>query len=175
MLAVAQPEDHSTGWTPASIASELLELDRRAEPDPAAFSRGAEVYLKAGCDRCHGAEPTTPDSHLAPTLARLLYRYSASEVLDHVVDPNLFVDKRYHTEVVELRGGTLRDGLLLEETDTHLLLLPNPLEPALRQWVAKAVIKHRHQLEVSPMPENLLEPFAPPDVVALLTYLLFAE
>jgi putative heme-binding domain-containing protein len=154
------------------LRSRLEALDRGTTSTPATLQRGSEVYLEASCNRCHGDSPGQAESALGPSLANLLFRYSAIEVLQHIVDPGLFVAPRYRTTVVELARGLLREGLLIDESDTHLVLMPNALEPALLHRVEKSYVVRRDELALSPMPDNLLSPFSEEDIVCLVAFLL---
>ncbi len=67
--------------------------------------------------------------------------------------------------------GRLLTGVVIEENEDQLRLLPNLLKPDKIETIAKSSIEQRRVADVSSMPEGLLDTFTVEEIFDLLAYL----
>ena len=71
---------------------------------------------------------------------------------------------------IETTAGKVVVGRITEETDDHVILRPNPLQPE-TVTVKKSEIESRQLSKTSPMPTGLLNTFTEDEILDLLAYM----
>jgi quinoprotein glucose dehydrogenase len=85
--------------------------------------RGRQIALQdpgAQCTRCHTIGQVGSD--VGPPLIGVGDRLTRHQLLEALVDPNARVAPGYGTVMLTLRSGETLNGVLRDETDTHLVL-----------------------------------------------------
>jgi putative heme-binding domain-containing protein len=158
LIAPAAPEGKA--WT-------LADFDfTQAHPDASA-TRGRQVYLAAGCVQCHRAG--LEGGLIGPDLTSVASRFSAQDLLDHILNPSKAVDEKYRLAVLTLKDGTTVSGTLEQDEDPVVIQPGDPGAAPLE--IAKAQILERQWSDQSPMPSGLLDAFNRDQVYDLLAFL----
>lgn len=131
--------------------------------------RGKRVFEQAACSRCHAIGGD--EKKLGPDLSDITKRYRGGKLLQQIVNPSAEIHKAFQTQLILVDDGRLRTGLVIEETEEHVRLLPNLLKPDKVETIEKSSIEDRKTAEVSTMPDGLLDTFTVDEVLDLLAYL----
>ncbi|MCE9594300.1 MAG: DUF1080 domain-containing protein [Planctomycetes bacterium] len=142
---------------------ELKGLITGEKLEQASRARGREVFSRT-CQQCHSLFGA--GGKLAPDLTGS-NRADLDYLLSNVVDPSAVVGKEYQATIVELKAGQILTGIVKRESaDGIVLATENDVLD-----LAASEIETRKLTENSAMPEGLLDPLAPDEVVALVAYL----
>jgi len=95
-------------------------------------------------------------------------------LLREIIEPSRLMEEKYRTEVIKTIDGRFFTGFLAYEDDHIVRLITNVLESETVEEVVKQTIAERRQLEVSPMPEALVNTATSEDILDLLAYLASA-
>jgi putative heme-binding domain-containing protein len=151
-----------------NVPAEFLSVDWANAPMQGDAERGRRLFGAdaLGCVKCHAVLPNQKGGG-APSLADGAKRFTASHLIESILAPSKQVAPVFGTTSIVTADGKTLSGLVVEESDRHLvLLLPN----AARQEVAKSQIEDRKLQNVSPMPSGLVK--TPAELADLLAYLL---
>ncbi len=150
-------------WTTKDLADAADNLQGRS------FERGRQVFESAGCIKCH--KLNNAGSTLGPDLTKVSERFKGQKLLQQVLEPSSEINKQYQTWVAVLEDGRALSGLKLEEDDSRITLLPNPLKPENKVTLAKAELEELTASMTSTMPQNLLITYSNDEILDLLAYL----
>lgn len=174
-IAEVQPSASGTLASQREIVAYWEFDDLKDEVGEAAsgrsFETGKELFTVASCIKCHKYGGEGKENPLGPDLTELNVRYSSREMLQHILDPSLYVPDEYKTYVVETDDGEYY-GTVTAEDDKTVTLLENPLEPESAVTVKKADIKEKDLIDVSPMPTDLLITLNKEEIWDLLAFLI---
>lgn len=144
-------------------AAELLAMEADVE-------RGRQLFVRDGsasCKSCHRVNGT--GETLGPDLSQIGKKYSPAEMLTHLLEPSRFIDAKYVPYVLETTGGLVHSGLLLEKTDTEIVL-KNAQNKEVR--VPAGDVESLVSQQKSLMPELLLREMTPQQAADLLAFLM---
>ena len=133
------------------------------------IDNGKLVYEQAGCNRCHTINGK--GAKYGPDLTDIAKRFKGSKLLEQCVKPSAEIHKEYQTQQILLDDGRLLTGLVVEETDEQLRLVPNLLKPDKFTTINKDSIEQRRAAEVSSMPAGLLDTFTVEEIFDLVAFL----
>ena len=133
------------------------------------IENGKVVYEQAGCNRCHTINGK--GAKYGPDLTDIAKRFKGSKLLEQCVKPSAEINKEYQTQQILLDDGRLLTGLVVEETDEQLRLVPNLLKPDKFVTIIKDSIEQRRPAEVSSMPAGLLDTFTAEEIFDLVAFL----
>ena len=168
----------SSGSTQLEARLEAYRTARSADSLATAFRdalltggdsrRGREVYTDhaaAGCPRCHSMFGRGAD--VGPELTRIGTTLRREQLLEALLEPNARIAPGFGTVAIKLKSGQQIDGMLREETDTHVVVMAGT--PPVERRIAKTDIAERTN-PVSAMPPMglLLKPREIRDLVAFL-------
>ncbi len=133
------------------------------------IENGKLVYEQAACSRCHtiGGQ----GAKYGPDLTDVTKRFRGNKLLQQIVNPSTEIHKEFQTQMILVNDGRLLTGLVIEEGDDQLRLLPNLLKPEKIETIDKASIEHRRIADVSTMPEGLLDTYTVDEIYDLLAFL----
>jgi putative heme-binding domain-containing protein len=95
-------------------------------------------------------------------------RDTLDAVLTNVIDPNLVIGKPYYVNVARTKDGKVFNGLLVEETDTRVVLRDNTkTEIIQRSDLDRLVVQN-----ISMMPEGLEKTMTEQEFGDLVAFLL---
>ena len=167
---VANEEPHSLAkrrfvkkWQHHFFGTAPNDLSRRS------IENGKRVFEQAACSRCHTFDEK--GSKYGPDLTEVTKRFRGSKLLQQVVNPSTEIHKDFQTQMILVNDGRLLTGLVIEETDDQVRMLPNLLKPDKVETIAKSSIEQRRVADVSSMPVGLLDTFTVDEVLDLLAFL----
>jgi putative heme-binding domain-containing protein len=130
---------------------------------------GKLVFEQATCSRCHkiGGEGAAS----GPDLTEVTKRFQGSKLLQQIVNPSVEIHKEFLTQMILGDDGRMRTGLIIEETEDQIRLVPNLLKPDKIETIDKSSIEERSTADVSTMPEGLLDTFSVEEILDLLMYI----
>ena len=133
------------------------------------LERGKRMFEQATCSRCHNIGPG--EKKLGPDLTDVTKRFRGSKLLQQIVKPSAEIHKKFQTQMVVTDDGRLRTGLVIEETDDEIRLLPNLLKPDKIETISKSSIEARKTADVSTMPTGLLDTYSEGEIYDLLAFI----
>ncbi|HVS08539.1 MAG TPA: PVC-type heme-binding CxxCH protein [Planctomycetota bacterium] len=149
-------------WTLADLAPHLAELPSRSP------ARGRAILEAASCLSCHSV--AGEGGSTGPELEDVTVRYSAKELLVHVLEPSASILEGYEAELFVLTSGRAVSGRVMAEEPGLLLVRDDPYRDDLLE-LPLADIEERRPATLSTMPEGLLSTFERDEILDLLAYL----
>jgi putative heme-binding domain-containing protein len=150
-------------WQPSDFTSELV-----ASTD-ASQRNGKVVFQQAGCIKCHRIGQD--GSQLGPDLTEVTKRHTGPKLLQQILSPSSEIHPKYQTWIVVTDEGKVHAGLLLQQNESEVTLLPNPLRPDETVQIQRANIEEMEASKQSTMPDGLLMTFTRQEILDLLAYL----
>ena len=157
------PEDSATShWTWDELLSYLQS------PDAAAASpqRGAAVFAKANCIKCHRFGER--GESVGPELTTVSRRFQRREILESILYPSAVISDQYMSKTVTLKDGRSFWGLASPQPDGSLVILQSDAQ---KVTVKKDDIDEVRTLKKSAMPEGLLNGLTLDEIGDLFAYL----
>ncbi len=149
-------QHHNFGSAPDRLAGRSIE-------------RGKLFFEQATCSRCHSVDGKGVKYGL--DLAELTKRFQGAKLLNQIVKPSAEIHKEYQTQMILVDDGRLLTGLVVEETDDQLRLVPNLLKPDKIETIDKSSIEERKTADVSTMPTGLLDTYTVEEIFDLLAFI----
>jgi putative heme-binding domain-containing protein len=131
--------------------------------------RGRQLFFRDGgatCKSCHRVNGQ--GETLGPDLSQIGKKYPPRELLTHLLEPSKFIEPKYVAHVLESTDGRVWTGLLVERTETEVLLRTAQNQPI---RLATDEIEVLVPQPKSLMPELLLRDLTPQQAADLLAYL----
>jgi len=150
-------------WTTKDLASEADTLAHRN------FEQGRSVFTEAGCIKCH--KLNDKGTTLGPDLTKVAERFKGQKLLQQILDPSTEINKQYQTWVAVLNDGRIISGLIVEQNDASITLLPNPLNPEQRLTFARRDLEELEPSLTSTMPMSLLITFTKDEILDVVAYI----
>ncbi|MFP6693072.1 MAG: hypothetical protein VB875_08650, partial [Pirellulales bacterium] len=94
-----------------------------------------------------------------------------AKLLNQIVKPSADIHKEFQTQMILVDDGRLLTGLVVEETDDQLRLLPNLLKPDKIETIDKSSIEKRRIADISTMPTGLLDTYTVEEIFDLLAFI----
>ena len=133
------------------------------------IGRGMLIYEQAACSRCHTI--SGKGAKYGPDLTDITKRFKGSKLLQQIVKPSAEIHKKFQTQMILADDGRIRTGLVIEETDEIVRVLPNLLKPDKVETIKKSSIEERKTVNVSSMPAGLLDTYSVEEIFDLLAFL----
>ncbi len=133
------------------------------------IDRGKLIFEQATCSRCHAIGGK--GAKYGPDLTEVTKRFQGSKLLQQIVRPSTEIHKEFQTQMILVDDGRLLTGLVVEETDDQLRLLPNLLKPDKIETIEKSSIEDRKIAEVSTMPIGLLDTYTVEEILDLVAFI----
>jgi putative heme-binding domain-containing protein len=134
------------------------------------FGNGKQLFKVANCTACHKLDGV--GNEFGPDLRQFNQKWSASDLLKHIVEPSLEINEKYQTWTFVLNDGKSLTGLLLEETADAYQVIENPLVKAEPVLIKKADVDERQKSKVSTMPKGQLDTLSREEILDLIAYLI---
>jgi putative heme-binding domain-containing protein len=129
-------------------------------------SRGAVVFEKAACLKCHrfGGQGES----IGPDLTTVASRFQRREILESILHPSQVISDQYAGKTVTTVDGKIVVGLVAPQPDGSLVVLqPN----AQKVTISKADVEQIAPSKQSTMPDGLLNTLVLQDVADLFAFL----
>jgi len=138
-------------------------------PKDRSFEVGRNLFRAANCVGCHqfGGEGHA----LGPDLAKMdNKKHTVDHILRSIVEPSLEIDAKFKSYKFLTSSGKVMTGTIVEESDSEVKILVDPL--AMREPIVinKDDIDERGESTVSIMPAGLLNKLTEEEVVDLIVY-----
>ena len=150
-------------WQHHNFGSLANQLDGRS------IENGKIIYEQAACNRCHTIDGK--GAKYGPDLTTTAHRFQGTKLLHQMVKPSVEIHKDFRPQLIVVDTGRVLTGLVLEETEDQLRLVPNLLKPDKVELIAKSSIEERKTSEVSSMPAGLLDTFTVEEILDLVAYI----
>lgn len=108
---------------------------------------------------------------LGPDLTKVTERFRGQKLLQQILAPSTEINKQYQTWVAALNDGRVIAGLMVDQSDTSITLLPNPLKPETKITLQRSDIEEIEASSISTMPTSLLITFTRDEILDLLAYI----
>jgi putative heme-binding domain-containing protein len=153
-----------TAWTLADLEPRVQAL---ASPS---FDNGRRMFQVANCIGCHRLDGQ--GTQFGADLTKLDPKYTSTEILRALVEPSHEINKEYLTFKFEMIDGKSYSGIVIEETETQLKIVENPLVKVDPLVLNKEDIDAKVQSTKSLMPEGLLDRLSDHEVMDLVAFVL---
>lgn len=144
---------------------ELVDYLRPSANHPGDAKRGAVIFEKALCIKCHLAGEK--GEKVGPNLTKVVQRLTMREIIESMLFPNQQVFDQYVTKQLVLTNGKVVSGLVGEQADAYIVLPSN----AEKITIPRKEVAEIHDSPLSAMPAGLLEKFSPDEIADLLAFL----
>ena len=136
------------------------------------FENGKRSFLAARCIACHRFDGEGGDQ--APDLTGVAARFGVRDLLEAIVEPSKIISDQYQATVLKTKDGTVISGRIVGEKDGKLQIATDLLYPDKLTELPKNEISDSKPSSLSPMPDKLVSPLGPDELLDLLAYLLSA-
>jgi putative heme-binding domain-containing protein len=150
-------------WQHHNFGSLANRLDDRS------IENGKLIYEQAACNRCHTIDGK--GAKYGPDLTTTAHRFQGTKLLHQMVKPSAEIHKDFRPQLIVVDTGRVLTGLVVEETEDQLRLVPNLLKPDKVELIEKSSIEERKTSEVSSMPAGLLDTFTVEEILDLVAYI----
>ncbi len=131
---------------------------------------GKKLFTEATCAQCH--KIADEGKAVGPDLTDVWTRWKgdATGILREIVEPSHKIEAKYIVRKVVTIDGLVVSGIVLEENDDTISILPNPesMEPTVIQ---QDDIDDMLKSSVSIMPKGLLDRFTEDEIFEILAFL----
>ena len=155
-------ESERNHWTQQELVSYLT--GSQAQSGDAA--RGAMIFEKAQCIRCHRFGER--GEAIGPDLTNVSRRFQKKEILESILYPSQVISDQYAGRIVVTQDGRTLTGMVAPSGDGSLTILQANGEKIV---VAEDDVESNTRSKVSTMPEGLLNQLTLEQVADLFTYL----
>lgn len=156
-----------TEWKLEELADAVKEMEAKGGRN---FANGKQMFTVATCVACHqfGGQGT----NFGPDLAKLDPKTfkSATDVLDHILDPSKKIDDKYAVWRIELTNEKVLTAMIVEEKDGIVKVIENPVASAKPIELKATDIAQRTKAKTSMMSKGLLDKLSRDEVLDLLAY-----
>lgn len=153
-----------TEWKLDDLASSVNELSARS------FPAAKQIFQVANCAACHKLNGVGYE--IGPDLTKLDPKWTATDVLVHMLEPSKKIDEKYTSYILELTSGKVVTGMVLEETPDQIKLIENPLAKNEPIVIRKSEIDLRTKSPNSIMPQGLLDKLTRDEILDLVAYVV---
>ena len=149
-------------WKYDDLAQDVAKLGTRDS------ARGRAVFETASCLACHKIDDAGGTT--GPELREVVARYTAAELLQHVLDPSKQIAPEYVAEIFQTIDGAVVAGRIVSQDEKSVRVQVDPYggEPV---EIALEDVEDRGVSKVSVMPSGLLSTFERAEILDLLAYL----
>lgn len=158
--------DRNTEWKLADLAGDVEHLSHRSN----SFDVGQSLFTMASCAGCHKMNGKGAD--VGPDLTKLNPEYSPKDVLQHILNPSLKIEKKYQSYTFVLASGRVVTGQIVKEDDSSVHVLDNPTAPEKLRVLDKDDIDERDPSKISIMPQGVLNKLTREEILDLLAYVI---
>jgi putative heme-binding domain-containing protein len=149
---------------------QLVEFLIKAENVTGDVPRGAIVYGKAQCAKCHKAGPL--GESVGPDLTAVAKRFTKKEILESVYFPSHVISDQYASKTVTTLDGRSFTGLLTTAATGDLVVVQSNGE---KKTIGSDEVDEIAPSKVSSMPEGLLDALTQEEIVDLFAFLANAN
>ena len=158
----------NTEWKYDDLIGDVKKLEHGRS-----FEVGKNLFKVANCVGCH--KLNNEGRELGPDLTKIEpAKHTTDLLLRSILEPSKDIAEKFQSNAFVLNSGKVVTGLIVEENETQVKVLVDPLakgEPAVFQ---KSEIDERSKSKVSIMPQGVLNKLTREEILDLLAY-VFAK
>ncbi len=156
------PDDSGNHWT----FDELITFLNSPEGKHGNLQRGAAVYAKANCVKCHRFGPT--GDAVGPDLTTVTQRFQVKEIVESVLFPSQVIADRYASKTIVTKDGKIYSGIVGPQGDDAVVVIQADLQKIV---VKNSEIESTTPSKKSAMPEGLFNRLTLEEVADLFAYM----
>jgi putative membrane-bound dehydrogenase-like protein len=145
---------------------ELLEYLASDEAKTASAERGAAIFEKATCIKCH--RYGSRGEGIGPDLSTVSQRFQKKELLESVLHPSHVISDQYAAKTVQTKDGLSYTGIVADQGTDSIVVLD---QQAKKTVIPKDQIEATAAAKLSAMPEGLFNALTQEEIADLLAYL----
>jgi putative heme-binding domain-containing protein len=134
------------------------------------FARGKDMYAGVLCRSCHTMNGQ--GGSIGPDLTQLGTRFSAKDMLIHIMQPDKEVSDQYAPMTIVLNDGKTVVARLVNENASAFIVSQNPFAPDVVREIPKRDVKTTRVSRISLMPGNLINRLNDEELKDLFAYLM---
>lgn len=162
-----QPEPVMPATADAKYTFEAIHTYLNGEEaEKASPVRGAEVFVKGQCAKCHRFGDK--GESMGPDLTTVANRFTRRETLESIYYPSMVISSQYASKTVLTTDGKTFTGIVAAGANGETVVLTSNGD---RISFPAATIEEIKPSKVSAMPAGLLETLTPEEIADLLAYL----
>ena len=158
----------NTEWKYDDLIGDVKKLEHGRS-----FEVGKNLFKVANCVGCH--KLNNEGRELGPDLTKIEpAKHTTDLLLRSILEPSKDIAEKFQSNAFVLNSGKVVTGLIVEENETQVKVLVDPLakgDPAVFQ---KSEIDERSKSKVSIMPQGVLNKLTREEILDLLAY-VFAK
>lgn len=156
-------------WTYEDLAADAAKLADASR----SFENGRRLFAKVSCVACHKiAKEGLLTGNIGPDLSEISKKHKTpGALLREIVEPSFSIEEKYASVVVIDYNGISIRGVVVDRTDTELILKENPLVNCEPKVIKLEDIEDEQKSEISPMPEGLLNTLYKEEILDLLAFI----
>jgi len=159
-----QPEGPWRNWKLEVADSVVADLHGRN------LEVGKAMYAAVLCKSCHAIKGE--GGAIGPDLTQLGTRFSTSDMLEAILEPNKVISDQYASTIFTLDDGSSVVGKLVNEDNRNYFISQNPFAPDEVKEIKKRSVMEMKISEVSIMMPNLINPLNEEELKDLMAYLI---
>ncbi len=178
-LIEKKPEHKSTiealgamfaGRTPKNWTLEELSEAAKTGMKGRSFDNGRKMFGAAACFTCHRF--VNEGGMTGPDLTGAGGRYSATDLLDNIINPSKVINEQFVPSVATLEDGTQVMGTIVNLNGDNVMINTDPSVPNQQTAVDRKKVKSIEPSKISPMPPMLLAMLTKEEILDLVAYVL---
>lgn len=134
------------------------------------FELGKSLFTEIGCNACHVVQGE--GLAIGPDLTNIGEKYSAADLVTHIMDPSREVADEYKSYVVETVDFDSYSGFLVKEDEDEVHLRTSIVDPTVVTVIRKFDIDSMDASKLSAMPQGLTMTMQLEEIYELVAYLL---
>ena len=158
------------GRTPTMWTLEELSAAAATGLKSRSFDNGRKMFGAAACFTCHRFD--NQGGMTGPDLTQAGGRYSASDLLDNIINPSKVINEQFVPSVVTKNDGEQVIGTIVNLNGDNVMVNTDPASPNQQTAVDRKLVKSIEPSKVSPMPPMLLNMLTKEEILDLVAYVL---
>ena len=158
------------GRTPTMWTLEELSAAAKTGLKGRSFDNGRKMFGAAACFTCHRF--VNEGGMTGPDLTQAGGRYSASDLLDNIINPSKVINEQFVPSVVTKNDGEQIIGTIVNLNGDNVMINTDPASPNQQTAVDRKQVKSIEPSKVSPMPPMLLIMLKKEEILDLVAYVL---
>ena len=151
-------------WQLRDFANDLADNQKDRS-----LANGKSLFTTATCAACHRVGDI--GGSIGPELGEAAQRLSAADMLSEIIEPSKTINERYRISLIQLQDDTSLAGVITRQ-DARTIYLADPAQSDVQpQAIARDQIAGIQSLDISTMPEGLLNSFSKDEILNLLAYI----
>jgi putative heme-binding domain-containing protein len=154
------PKMTQSKWSFEELLTHLSRAETRGDP-----ARGAAVFAKAQCIKCHRYQNV--GEAVGPDLTTIARRFQKREVLESIIFPSHVISDQYASKTVVTEDGKQYTGLVANAGQDVLITLSDGNRARIPRKAVSEIVPSK----ISAMPDGLLNELTLDEITDLFEYL----